>query len=153
MQPDPLIFLRGIRRELLQTGNSLLGGGDFVQGVTLLRGGELVANLLLRLGHLPALLDGLFQRQHELLQRSSAQLTRFGMAIPDDVAAALQAQGAGDTIARFDAARVAQSRCLFDLSQCPAQAGVKQVVNQLALEACMLEADYREIAARKRTAA
>ena len=145
MQPDPLIFLRGIRRELLQTGNSLLGGGDFVQGVTLLRGGELVANLLLRLGHLPALLDGLYQRQHELLQRSSAQLTRFDMAIPDDVAAALQAQDAGDTIARFDAARVAQSRCLFDLSQCPEQAGVKQVVNQLAQEACMLEADYREV--------
>ena len=138
------MFLRGIRQELLRTGNAKLAAGDVVPGVTLLRGGELMANLVLRLEHLPALLDGLHQRQQDLLQHSVSQLLRFGVAVPTVVIDAVKMQADADKIARFDAMRVAQSRCLLELSQSFDQAGVKEVLNQLAQEACMLEADYRE---------
>ena len=144
MQPDPSIFLRGIREELLQTGNARLAEGDFVPGVTLLRGGELLSHLMLRFERLPALFDGFYPQQRALLERCADQLAVFGIGVPPDVTTQLQADTAcEDKVARHDALAAAQSRCLFALSTRRDDPVVAKAMNELMLAACQLDDDIR----------
>lgn len=146
MQPDPLLFLQGIRREVLRAGEDSLSRGDTIPGVTLLRGGELLANLALRHGALPEILRGFRQQQLVLLNETCALMDARGVQIPGHIRAVAETAVAGkrslagdqactanhDPIRHYEELVAAQSHCLELLSA----AGVR---NGLLEKACALQ--------------
>lgn len=147
MQPDPSAFLRGIRQELLKTGHAKLAAGDMVPAVTLLRGAEIAAHLQLRHERLPALLDGFYSRQHELLLQSVDALAGLGIGVPDAASGALNLSPEYDPIARYDAMVAAQSACIAALGNAT-NAAATSLRRDILHRACRLDGEIRSARAK-----
>ncbi len=89
MQPDPLVFLPAIRRELLRAdlfGDALTAG---LAPILMLRAGEGLVQLELRQVHAPRIVRALQTRQRALLHDGKRLLESARIRVPDSVPVAL----------------------------------------------------------------
>lgn len=97
MEPDPSVYLRALRREAMSV--ELFGAGleSGASKVIMQRGAEVLAHLIVRKEHLPALLRMRLSEQHAALHVIEARLRERGVARPPSLTWALAHAGVTDS--------------------------------------------------------
>lgn len=148
MQPDPATYLMRARQEIQAT---LAAGSvtDPAAAIALDRIAEMLAQLALRTGPLPAIVGAVQDAQQALLRTTLERLDAAGIAVPAEAAPGVALVGApavpGQEIASFDALSRAQAhglRALGDVDLCVAARGIEASVR----------AGYRDALEREKAA-
>jgi aminoglycoside phosphotransferase (APT) family kinase protein len=97
MEPDPSVYLRALRREALSV--ELFGAGleSGASQVIMQRSAEVLAHLILRKEHLPALLRKHLSEQRKALHAIEGRLRERGVAAPPSLSRALAHAHAADS--------------------------------------------------------
>ncbi|MFA5632483.1 MAG: phosphotransferase family protein [Porticoccaceae bacterium] len=127
-----------------------MAAGDLIEGITLLRSSELLANLEFRHVSMPGLLAQYRPYQAALLEEFIVTLVELGVEVPAEVSRSLalvrekDAVSEEEALAHYEQLLSAQSQCIFAL-QCNAgnrnDLSVSAMAQELIQKACMLQLD------------
>ncbi len=149
MQPDPLLYLMAIRRELQSPdlfGDGLKSGAS---PVIAYRAGEGLAHLALRVTALPALLEKVLPAFRSLVRDTADLCVRHAVEMPAalreaDAARGALAGGDGDAIASYDRLQIGLAVGMRALSAgAESSPALAQAIEDLCLRLAELEAVRR----------
>ena len=151
MQPDPKVFLRGIRSELLQAAGEADAAGNEPRAMAYQRAAEAMIHLAVKQEQIPAAVLDLRPRLHALLKRTTDSMRGFAIPVPESVASELtKSADHSDSEAAlrdYEALGFALSECLDALGHHRERPEVAGLADETGLSASELEEDLRSIRA------
>jgi len=140
MQPDPDVFLRGIRRELLALTTEMGSRLSVKQSLTLQRAAEGLAQLVFRQERLPRVLGEVHEKQLRLLHETAARMRDLGVSVPTfDFTRSEPGEVRG-----YEAMAATQAACLATLSRLDqGNPQTRRTLETLARASSELESEVR----------
>lgn len=121
MYPDPGVYLRGIRRELLQAAEEAEAAGEQMQAIVFQRMAETLVRLLTSQERMPEILDRLLPKFFKLLRDITDRMQDLQLDVPAGAVKALaeykDLADKGKAVQLYDNCNSALVACLAEISQ------------------------------------